>query len=799
MSNLNNNSILEYFEKFINTSRFSITIIITIILIILYEMIFFNQVASSGDSVAREPINQWSREYRSEHDEIPAWNSNLFSGMPSLGSYVITNYGPINTAILTMFNKGITYGLLFFIAGLGVYLLLKRLKLSEIPALFGAITYAITPYQIGLINAGHGNKIIAISYFPWIFLAIYNLFYNRNMFGILTLALMSALQLWSNHPQMVYYSWMIIVFFWSWKYLSNKVGVDENKNIGRTSFFILLGLFLSLVVVADPYYSVFEFQQYSDRGAASVLDKTTQTQTGVKWKYATQWSFEPYELISFIYPYFYGLQNFPSRNVKSIAYWGGMQFTQSTHYFGIIVILMALIGVLIKKPDSFQLYLWTTSLLILFVGFGSHLSILFSPLFYWAPFFSKFRVPSMIYGFLPFTFGILGAIGLNNLMDFIKKGEISNLINKKISVAFFSIIFLTLIYFLFGNTIVSFVKSGETAQYSQAARLIRIELFEKGMILALFLLISSFVAIWMAIKKRISTTALGIIIITLLVADLYIVNDDFMNLARKKDIGKQFQSNKITEYLLKDKANFRIFPADDFSSNWYGYFGLSSIGGYRPVKLRNYQDLIDVKGFSNPQVLNMLNVKYVLTQKKINNSDFKLIENVKGVYENLNVLPKAWIIGKIKNVSTQKESLMETLLNKFDPSTSAIVFNYQGDPIPENAVGDVVINSKNENEIHLTSKSKTGGLLVLSEIYFKPGWSAFINGKEVPIYQTNHVLRSINIPIGETNIIFSYNRDHLNKITYLSRSSLIIIIFGLGLLFWKENKIENYFSRKFLK
>ena len=520
---------LEYFEKFINTSRFSIAIIITIILIILYEMIFFNQVSPSGDSVAREPINQWSSEYRSKNDEIPAWNSNLFSGMPSRGSYVITNYGPINTAILTMFNKGITYGILFFIAGLGVYLLLKRLKLSEIPALFGAITYAITPYQIGLINAGHGNKIIAISYFPWVFLAIYNLFYNRNIFGILTLALMSALQLWSNHPQMVYYSWMIIVFFWSWKYLSNKVGVDENKNIGRTSFFILLGLFLSLVVVADPYYSVFEFQQHSDRGAASVLDKTSQTQTGVKWEYATQWSFEPYELIAFIYPYFYGLQNFQSRNVKSIAYWGGMQFTQSTHYFGIIVILMALIGVLIKKPDSFQLYLWTTSLLILFVGFGSHLSILFSPLFYWAPFFSKFRVPSMIYGFLPFTFGILGAIGLNNLMDFINKGEISTLINKKIRVVFFSIIFLTLSYFLFGNTIVSFVKSGETAQYSQAARLIRIELFEKGMILALFLLISSFLAIWMAIKKRISTTILGIIIITLLVADLYIVNDDFMN------------------------------------------------------------------------------------------------------------------------------------------------------------------------------------------------------------------------------------------------------------------------------
>jgi len=397
----------------------------------------------------------------------------------------------------------------------------------------------------------------------------------------------------------------------------------------------------------------------------------------------------------------------------------------------------------------------------------------------------------MIYGFLPFTFGILGAIGLNNLMDFIKKGDINILIYKKIKIVFFSIIILTLNYFLFGNTIVSFVKSGETVQYSEAARLIRIELFEKGMMLALFLLISSFTAIWMAFTKRISTTVLGIIIITLLVVDLYIVNNDFMNLARKKDIGKQFQSNNITEFLLKDKADFRIFPADNFSSNWYGYFGLSSIGGYRPVKLRNYQDLIDANGFSNPQVLNMLNVKYVLTQKKINNPNFTLVSNFKGIYENLNVLPKAWIIGEIKNVSTQKESLMETLLKDFDPSKSAIIFNYQGGPIAENATGDVVINSKNENEIHLISKSKTGGIMVLSEIYYKPGWSAFINGKEVPIYQTNHILRSINIPIGESNIIFRYKKDHLNKITYLSRTSLIIIIFGLGILFWKEKKNDK--------
>ena len=82
---------------------------------------------------------------------------------------------------------------------------------------------------------------------------------------------------------------------------------------------------------------------------------------------------------------------------------------------------------------------------------------------------------------------------------------------------------------------------------------------------------------------------------------------------------------------------------------------------------------MDAGGFSRPKVLDMLNVKYVITRKKISNPKFKKVESIKGLYENKNVLPKSWIVGEINNVSTQWESLMEILLSSFNPKEIANV------------------------------------------------------------------------------------------------------------------------------
>ena len=129
---------------------------------------------------------------------------------------------------------------------------------------------------------------------------------------------------------------------------------------------------------------------------------------------------------------------------------------------------------------------------------------------------------------------------------------------------------------------------------------------------------------------------------------------------------------------------------------------------------------------------------------------------------------------------------METLLGGFDPRKVAIVNNYNSTELPKNVEGEIVIKSKTENRIELESNSETGGLLVLSEVYYGPGWKASVNGNDVTIFQTNHVLRSVRIPEGNAQIVFEYDSSVLEKTKILSRVSFLALLFALGILLLKN-------------
>ena len=212
--------------------------------------------------------------------------------------------------------------------------------------------------------------------------------------------------------------------------------------------FLICSILITTLMVSDPYIDIFTFQEHSNRGASSVLDDTNETLSGTKWDYATQWSFHPIELISFIFPYHFGLQNFsvknrtnPSEFMKQASYWGYMPFTQSTHYMGLLVLLLPLISLGIrfksKDFDKYEIFLWLISIIFLIIGFGKHFPIFYQILFDYAPFFSKFRIPSMIYLILIFTFTYLASASLDYIIKS-NKGDI--IISSKLILGSFIII-----------------------------------------------------------------------------------------------------------------------------------------------------------------------------------------------------------------------------------------------------------------------------------------------------------------------------------------------------------------------
>jgi len=758
----------------------------------LYRMIIFGEIVTANDDLARHPINEWRDKYIAENENMPQWYPNLFSGMPSYGGYIYMTGDPTKLFRNTiLFNLGLKVWFFLSLGGFGTFFLLKTLGSSSNAGVLGGLITGLTPYSFGLVNAGHLNKIFAMAYVPWV-LACFLVFMKKKSFkSICVLSLITALQLWANHPQIVYYTWMIIGFYYVWS-----IGTEyKNKSFSLASKLYELGgvfvaLFLAFVMVSDPYDEVYTFQKHSNRGAKSVLEKMEETSLGTNWNYATQWSFHPKEVISFVYPYFYGLQNFSTRDLKSAAYWGYMPFTQSTHYLGLIALILASIGALLKKPDKISLFFWITTILILITGFGKFFPLLYKPFFELFPFFSKFRIPSMIYALLPITISILAAKGYDILVS--SKGE--KHIFKKAFYFVGGIVAVSFLFLIVSDFMIDF-SSSKDGRYNSSImgqlRSIRYDLFNKGCFLAISVSLCFLGLYYSYVKNKISKSFFNFGVIGLIILDLGILNNEFINVKPKKNMDKMFKKNSIIDHLISDKSNFRVFPADEITSNKYSYWNIESIGGYRPIKLRAYQDLMDAGGFNRSHILDMLNVKYVLTRKKINNPNFIPVGDMKGIYENKKVLPKAWIIGDLKIVESQKESLMETLMTGFNPYSSAVVLKYEGDDMPANVNGQAIIKLKEENKIEINCQSETGGLLVLSEVYYKPGWKAFVNGVETKIYQTNHILRSVYIPSGESEVLFEYDDSRWQNTRMLSRISILTVLMLIGFSILIERKQKS--------
>jgi uncharacterized membrane protein YfhO len=65
--------------------------------------------------------------------------------------------------------------------------------------------------------------------------------------------------------------------------------------------------------------------------------------------------------------------------------------------------------------------------------------------------------------------------------------------------------------------------------------------------------------------------------------------------------------------------------------------------------------------------------------------------------------------------------------------------------------------------MHYTSRSSVPGTVVFSEIYYPHGWKATIDGQPADHYRVDYMLRALNVPAGEHQIVFDFDPDSVRK------------------------------------
>ncbi|MDD4310285.1 MAG: hypothetical protein PHO32_07890, partial [Candidatus Cloacimonetes bacterium] len=561
--------------------------VLVAILFLLLSLVYF-PVAFQGKEPQASDITQWQgasnaiSEYNKQHQDQALWTPNMFSGMPA---YMISfpNRYPFLESITRLTDKVISWRIfLLFMGGLGIFLLIRHLKLSPWIAFFGAIAFVFSCHWVGLIEIGHNTKFRAIMYIPWVFWALLRLRDKPNLLNLGLLATFMITQLRENHPQITYYLYLFVGMYWLFgAYESLK---DKNwKPFGMWSILVVAAFGLTALAVMNPYLSTLEYSHFTMRGGAAGLEKS----------YGQAWSFPPLELISLVIPDFFGGIN---QN-----YWGFMPFTQIYNYFGVVVLALGVIAIF-GKHRRFAIFLWLSSFIFTLMSFGSFtpgLSDLFLNIL---PYFNKFRVPSMILTMVQINAVVLAALGIDSLLD--KQGD--KHWQKSMLHAFWICGAIFMLYLLAAKGIfkaLPFTTAAEIANFKannalsqlDGVKAMRLGLLVKSGIVSLLFLTVALGLSYKALAKSFKPAVYVLLITLLCFIDLFIYTGKHLKEVHPVSMRvSRFQMQDYDQFMLQDKDNYRVYPFNMNSirpAGEWAYFH-QSVDGYSAAKLKRYDDVL---------------------------------------------------------------------------------------------------------------------------------------------------------------------------------------------------------------
>jgi len=172
------------------------------------------------------------------------------------------------------------------------------------------------------------------------------------------------------------------------------------------------------------------------------------------------------------------------------------------------------------------------------------------------------------------------------------------------------------------------------------------------------------------------------------------------------------------------------------------------------------------------------------------------------IFENMNFLPRVWLVGSIAEAfeGDQLKQIRGELKSAggrdFDPRTTALV-----DPVhepkdrwyaryhrsPEGFTGSAKILERSPNSLRIETDSPRPSLLVASEIAM-PGWRATVDGKIVDWHQVNYMLRAVPLGEGKHTVEFRYRP---RSVLWGAIISLVTALVLLGLYLFDRKRPDR--------
>ncbi len=813
--------------------------IFLIIAVIYCKPALEGKVLQQTDVVHWRGMAQNSFDYKEAHGHFPLWNTHLFSGMP--------NYHVAMEAksYLIDFSKILSLGLpkpvnFFFLACLCFYILCMALGSNAAVAILGSLAYAYSTYDPVIISVGHDTKMLSIAYMPALLAGLLLLYKKKYVIGLMATALFASLEIGANHPQINYY-FIIIAAFMTIAFIVEWIKKSEWKHLFTALGLAILGGLIGVGNSAVALLTTSEYAKYTMRGGKTLESSGTELKqvktTGLDVDYALAYSIAKSEFLTFLMPNVFGgssgegfdenskivsaltEKNVPEENAVQIAaqlpkYWGGIKdvggnlSTAGPVYFGAIISLLFIIGVVIVKNEH-RWWILAASFFSILLAWGSYFLGFNEFLLNHLPLYDKFRAPSMALVIPQLLFPLMAVLCLQQMFFTGNSKQDLQQNFKKILYVSGGVFAVLILMYLFNDyssandqqIIKNF--AGQTGSDELGRSVIkgmieeRKSMFGSGIFRALVFAGITLGALFLYIKGIVRPAVIVIVFTLINTIDLFAIDTKYLNSDNYVDADSyqadNFNPTAADIEILKDKdSHYRVYnlSPDRFQESLTAYYH-RCVGGYHPAKLRIYQDLIENQlSKNNMSVLNMLDTRYFLLPSQQQRNQYT-------VQRNDSAMGACWFVKEVKFVNGPVEEIKS--LDNFDPAKTAFVDNSFKSVVSSVAAADssakVTLVSYDNDDIKYTTSSKSNQFAVFSEVYYPAGWNAYIDGKKADYCKTNYVLRGLSVPAGNHSVEFKFEPSSYytaQTILYIANALLWLSIIATLFLWWRQQQNKTH-------
>lgn len=815
--------------------------LIAILAFVLLSFAYFfpadieNRILFQHDTAAGAGAGQEVKEYYEQTGERSRWTNSLFGGMPMY--QIAPSYD--STKSLQWVQKAYQlflpdYVCLTFMLMLGFYILLRVFGIPVWLAGLGGIMWAFSSYFFILISAGHIWKFITLAYVPPTIAGIVLAYRGKLLWGGILTALFVALQITSNHVQMSYYFFFVILFFVG-AYFEKAWRTKTLPQFFKASAVLIVAALVGIAANVSNLYHTYAYSKETMRGKSELVqtgDAAKQTSSGLDRDYITQWSYGIDETLTLLVPNFKGGASaalsqsetamskanpmYSSLYGSLTQYFGTQPMTSGPVYVGAFVLFLFVLGCfIVKGPLKWALIGATFFSIVL--SWGKNFMPLTDFFIDYVPLYNKFRAVSSILVIAEFTIPLLAIFALKRLLE---EPEILKQEKKPLGISQLLTAGIALLLAVAPGSIGSgYVPAQEAQMLQNAVNQQMIPANELSGILAnlgemraelvssdalrSFIIIGigcSLLWLYASGKLRSSLTIAGITILCL--ADMWGINKRYLNDAQFVPHSirtETFTKTNTDELILQDTSlDYRVlnFATSTFDDNNTSYWH-KSVGGYHPAKLRRYQEMIehhispemqaaykaiataggemDSVDANKFRVLNMLNTKYFIFPAGQQRQTVPIL--------NPHAYGNAWFVNKVQYVNNANEEI--DALDSIIPTETAVVDARFKDVLKgttesyKDSLSSIRLTSYAPNRLTYETNNAQDGIAVFSEIYYPDGWHVTIDGQPAELARADYILRTMYVPAGQHTIEMRFDPTSLHVTEGIAYGALALLVIGI--------------------